>query len=102
MNSELGNENFFNFYWRDVKMRPLIDLKTAQEVFEQYFKECEKNERGERDYISSLGIARINGTEEWKIVVGLRERLEKPSFLDVEYNGVQINYLLRIGDERLF
>ncbi len=83
-------------------MQTLKDLKTAQEVFEQYFNECQKNERGERDYISSLGIARINGTEEWKIIVGLRERLEKPSLLDAEYKSVQINYQLKIGSERLF
>ncbi len=83
-------------------MRTLKDFKTAQEVFEHYFNECEKNERGERDYISFLGIGRINGSEEWKIIVGLRERLEKPSLLDAEYNGVQINYVLRIGDKRLF
>ncbi len=85
-----------------VKMRLLTDFKTAQEVFEQYFKECEKNERGEHDYVCSLGISRINGTEEWKLVVGLRERLQKPSLLDAEYKSIEINYVLRIGDKRLF
>ncbi len=79
-----------------------IDLKSVQEVFQEYYRECEKNERGEKNYISSLGIARISGGEEWRIMVGLRERLQKPSLLDAEYNGVQINYALRIGSERLF
>ncbi len=77
-----------------------VTLLEARIAVELYLGEYYAGKRPEGDAIASVGYRREG--KGWELVIGLREIIEDPKRLSVNYLSTPIRYELKLGQRRLF